>query len=136
MPKAYERSEVKKAAAVFRSAFASHQPLARLVGERGGGAALFAKKSDLINTNNFVEFRRSERVESTKSLKDSNDSVESSEKMDCHAKPLACLAMTKTGRHFYTFAESRNDDIVAIPRNLSRIAIQNNKSVKITKSQS
>ena len=35
LPKAYERSEVKTAELVFRSAFASHQPLARLVGERG-----------------------------------------------------------------------------------------------------
>ena len=57
-------SEAKKAELVFRSAFASHQPLARCVGERGGGAAFFAKKSDSINGNNLTESRRSERAKS------------------------------------------------------------------------
>ena len=80
------------AAAVFRSAFASHQPLARLVGERGKclknmSAALFAKKCDLINDNIFAEFRRSENIKTAEYLKDSNDSAEYSDKLDCHAKP-------------------------------------------------
>ena len=46
VPKACERSEAKTAELFFVRLVASHQPLARLVGERGGGAALFAKKCD------------------------------------------------------------------------------------------
>ena len=34
------------------------------VGERGGGAALFAKKCDYVNANHLTESWRSERVES------------------------------------------------------------------------
>ena len=37
LPKAYERSEVKTAELVFRSAFASHQPLASV---QGSGASV------------------------------------------------------------------------------------------------
>ena len=72
----------RNSGAVFRSAFASHQPLARLVGERGGGAALFAKKCDLINDNISAESLRSKNIKTTESLKDSSDSVEYSDKID------------------------------------------------------
>ena len=54
------------------------------VGERGGGAALFAKKSDCINENISIESRRSERVENAESLNKSNDSIELNHNMDCH----------------------------------------------------
>ena len=75
MPKACEHSEAKTAAAVWR------------VGERGGGAALFAKKCDLINANNLAESRRSERAENVELVKDSNDFIESLKDfnvIDCH----------------------------------------------------
>ena len=72
LPKACKRSEVKTVAAVFRSAIASHQPLARLVGERGKclknmSAALFAKKCDYANENISAESRRSKNADSAKS---------------------------------------------------------------------
>ena len=110
------------AAAVFRSAIASHQPLARLVGERGGGAALFAKKCDYINENISIESRRIERVENAESLKNSADSIESNDKMDCHDSATQNLAMTAKGDsvesseknkmdcHALTSVKSRNDD--------------------------
>ena len=47
VPKAYEHSEVKTAELFFRSAFASHQPLARCVGERGG-VQPFLRKSAIM----------------------------------------------------------------------------------------
>ena len=96
LPKAYEHSEVKTAAAFL------------CVGERGGGAALFAKKCDLINDNIFAEFRRSEKVENaestSKSLKDSSDSTNSSD--------------LKNGLPRQAYSLSRNDEFFAIPRKI------------------
>ena len=89
VPKACEHSEAKTAAACFSFGLsASHQPLARCVGERGGGAALFAKKSDYMNCEMAIESRRSERVESNaesaETAKDSIDSSDSKITIDCH----------------------------------------------------
>ena len=73
------------------------------VGERGGGAALFAKKSDYINETNLTESRRSEKAESfaestkfAESQKDSSDSADSSDFniIDCHDLTKSSLAMT------------------------------------------
>ena len=127
VPKAYEQSEVKTAAACFSFGLsASHQPLARCVGERGGGAALFAKKCDYINENISIESRRIERVENAESLKDSIDSAESSKSnlVDCHDSATQNLAMTPKGdsaestkivSHAKTCGLSRNDNIGAFP---------------------
>ena len=69
----------------------------------GGGAALFAKKCDLINDDIFVEFRRIESAESS----------DFKRTMDCHDLISSSLAMTRIERHFCNFAESRNDNIMA-----------------------
>lgn len=67
VPKAYKRSEVKTAE-LFRSAFASYQPLASCVGERGGGGKPFLRKNAIIACEMKVESWRNERVESLESL--------------------------------------------------------------------
>ena len=67
------------------------------VGERGGGAALFAKKSDYANETNLTKSRRRERVENAESLNKSNNSIELNHNMDCHDSATQNLAMTAKG---------------------------------------
>ena len=109
------------AAAVFRSAIASHQPLARHVGEQGGGCKpLFAKESDSINAKITAESSRSENTESftenaeshKETLKDSSDfidSIDSSYKIDCHTRLKRFIRNDIFGAIPHN-AESRNDE--------------------------
>ena len=96
----------QKQRSFFSFGFRLTSAVGKCVGERGGGAALFAKKSDYANETNLTESRRIEKVESAESFaesnaesyKDSSDSIESNHKIDCHE---------------FNKLNSRNDDSVA-----------------------
>ena len=76
------------------------------------------------DSKNLTESRRSERVKSAESLNNSSDSVESSNKMDCHEFNKLNSRNDENGKPFCnsidsheTQGDSHNDSIGAIPRN-------------------
>ena len=69
------------------------------------------------DSKNLTESRRSERVKSAESLNNSSDSVESSNKMDCHEVVPTSRNDEKCKDSHETQGDSHNDSIGAIPRN-------------------
>ena len=115
LPEAYERSEVKTAAAF----------LARR-GSGEEGAALFAKKSDYINENISAESRRIERAENAESQSDSTQSSDF-DLVDCHDSATQNLAMTVKGD---SIESNENNSVIA--RKSAGLTKQSIKSCEAT----